>query len=676
MAYKSPGVYSEEHALRVARRNPSAIRAAFAGKFNKGPVGYALAITSVQELETHFGLPNDLNFNDWYQVHNFLQYHPGIFVSRAANLDHTFDKCADIKADINVTVDQSIESFSLTANNPFGISTKDIENIRRTFKKYDRFTISGDNADNGAIYTVLDPVSFTFTPKLRHDVFNGDQLMRLSGATNASAEMPTIQQFRATDTAEDVGNPANEAFIESPDAFNLYNDSYNLNNAESPITFWARSPGSWGNNIQIAIINPSDFRVNYSASDVNNYKLAFDGVVVDHAFRQPVTGQNVGVLVALDGRVVEQFVGTPDRRATGTFVVDEINTKSNYIFAKRGIGQMFSTAFTSRDINRPLRLLGGIDAEVNITDIEKAYKVFEDKDTYVFDVVIGNELDNGLSAVNLARKRGEITAVIGAPLNCFASKDHALMVDAMVDFRESIHVVDGTACCEGSQIVNAMVLRHNNTAFAGNYLALFDTYSNKHRLVNIAGDVAGLRCETNDKHGSFKASAGVRRGVLKTRSRLVFNPSQPLRDILYSHNINPVVAMNGVGNVVWGNRTLADLEDPFLSWHVRSMTNEILRSSGNVLRQFVMENINHYTMQGVVAALTPMLNSLKAGGGLIDYYVDCSTNNNTQESMANNELVVDLFILPTGVAEFIKLRITNTGHESISKVMQRDHQLR
>lgn len=672
MTYKSPGVYGEEYAVRFAKRNLSAIRAAFAGKFSKGPVGYALAITDVDELVTHFGRPTDDNYNDFFQVQRFLQYHPGIFVSRAANLDHTFDSCADVGVDVTVTVDQPVSTFALNGANPFGFVKANIEAIKSKFKPFDRFTVSGDNADNGAIYTVVNVDAFDFVPSLKFDVFKGDQILHLSGATNASVEMPTVNKFNSTPTNVAVGTPSNEAFIESPDTFNVYRDTYAWNDVNSPMAFWARSPGKWGNQIQIAVVKPSDFRVNYSASDVNNAKLAFPGVIVDHAFRQPIPEGQVGVLVALDGVVVEQFTGTENFQSTGNFIVDEINKKSNYIFARRGIGQLWSTAFSARDINRPLTLLGGLDAEVTVTDIERAYEIFEDRDTYRFDVVISNELDSGLSAIQTARKRGEVTAVIGPSYNLFASKNPVHIVDAMVDWRESMYIMDDNVCCNQQSVENAAVLRFDNAVFAGNYLAVFDSYNNKHRLINIAGDVAGVRCETNDKHGEFKASAGVRRGVLKPGARLLFNPKQPHRDILYSHNINPVVAMDGIGNVVWGNRTLAHLEDPYSSWHVRSMTNTIVRSAQMALNQYVMENITPYTMQAISSTLQPMLQSIKAGGGLQDFHVDCSNRNNTPETMANNELVVDIYLLPTGVAEYIRLRVTNTGFESIATVMQRD----
>ena len=86
-------------------------------------------------LRSHFGTPNDLNYNDFYQVARFLEYHPGIFVSRAANLDHTFDACADVGVDVDVTVDVSIKSFELSGQNPFGFKKGDIDRIKKVFKK-------------------------------------------------------------------------------------------------------------------------------------------------------------------------------------------------------------------------------------------------------------------------------------------------------------------------------------------------------------------------------------------------------------------------------------------------------------------------------------------------------------------------------------------------------------
>lgn len=671
MAYKSPGVYAEEYKVRHARRAPNIVRAAFAGNFQKGPVGEALAVFSREEFIQHFGYPTNATANDWWQVARFLEYYNGIYVTRAANLEHTFDACATFNGNITVTVDVKIDSFELAGKNPYNLQSGEIEKLRATFKKYDRFTIEGDNADNGAIYTVLDVEDFRFTPALKWDVFSGNQIMRLSGVTNASIEMPTEAQFNRTPTSEPNGGPANEPFIESKDAFMLYKDSFAFNNTVAPLSFWARSPGSWGNGIQVAIVKPEDFKVNYKATDIRSAKLAFEGVVVDHAFRAPPLEGQIGVLVFLDGKVVEQFVCGVTRNQAN-FIEDEINHKSAYLFVRRGIGEIYSTAFQAADIKRPLTLIGGKDAEVSSDDLRKAYAIFENKDIFRYSVIIGNEMDDGLAAKNTAIKRGDVTSVTGASLSLFANRDAAKTVDNLVDFREHIFSIDGCACPSKGDTVNAAVFRDSHCVYVGNYLVIHDPYSNRQRLINIAGDIAGLRCQTDERHGEWKACAGVNRGVLADGAKLLFNPDQAHRDILYTHNINPVIAMTGVGNVLWGQRTMDYLDSDYLPWHVRSMVDMLIVQCGDVMRSYAMDNITPYSLRAVASSLSPLFNMVQAGGGLIEFYIRCDETINTPETMANQELLAELYIRPTGVAEFIGLRIANTGSETIASVISRE----
>ena len=47
----------------------------------------------------------------------------------------------------------------------------------------------------------------------------------------------------------------------------------------------------------------------------------------------------------------------------------------------------------------------------------------------------------------------------------------------------------------------------------------------------------------------------------------------------------------------------------------------------------------------------------------------CDTTNNTPDIISRNELVVDIYIKPTYVAEFIQLRVTNAGVNSFSSVI-------
>ena len=83
----SPGVYVTETDMSEIVPTVSSSTAVFGGDFTKGPVETYTEITSVDDLIEFYGLPTDLNYNDWYQCYNFLQYGNRLLVSRACNLN-------------------------------------------------------------------------------------------------------------------------------------------------------------------------------------------------------------------------------------------------------------------------------------------------------------------------------------------------------------------------------------------------------------------------------------------------------------------------------------------------------------------------------------------------------------------------------------------------------------
>lgn len=87
--YLSAGVYSTEVDLSVSVPSVSTGIAAYAGEFTKGPVSYRRLITSIDEFVHVFGTPIETNYNDWYQVSNFLKYGNQIYVVRSVGLGCT-----------------------------------------------------------------------------------------------------------------------------------------------------------------------------------------------------------------------------------------------------------------------------------------------------------------------------------------------------------------------------------------------------------------------------------------------------------------------------------------------------------------------------------------------------------------------------------------------------------
>ena len=68
--------------------------------------------------------------------------------------------------------------------------------------------------------------------------------------------------------------------------------------------------------------------------------------------------------------------------------------------------------------------------------------------------------------------------------------------------------------------------------------------------------------------------------------------------------------------------------------------------------------------------IKPFLSSVKAGRGIQEFLVVCDETNNTPQVIAQNQLIVDVYIKPTYVAEFILLRFTNAGVNDFSEIIQ------
>ena len=193
-------------------------------------------------------------------------------------------------------------------------------------------------------------------------------------------------------------------------------------------------------------------------------------------------------------------------------------------------------------------------------------------------------------------------------------------------------------------------------------------YTDSYRWVNIAGDIAGLRAQTSSGKAAWWASAGLERGQLKGVSKVAFSPNQEQRDQLYKYSINPVVSFPGQGVVMWGQKTLLDRQSSFDRVNIRSLFNYLERSLSKMAKYQIMEFNDSYTRNRIVSMIKPFLATVQSGRGIQDYKVVCDESNNTADIIANNQLVVDIMVQPTYVAEKILLRFTNSGTNSFSSV--------
>lgn len=109
--------------------------AVFGGDFEKGPVGVHTLISSVQELRDNYGMPNTKNYNDYYQVQNFLAYSGAIYVSRAADINGTPTQLDGLQFEENAY------KTNVNASKIEGVKVIEVDSVDVKFEKTDKFEV-------------------------------------------------------------------------------------------------------------------------------------------------------------------------------------------------------------------------------------------------------------------------------------------------------------------------------------------------------------------------------------------------------------------------------------------------------------------------------------------------------------------------------------------------------
>lgn len=441
------------------------------------------------------------------------------------------------------------------------------------------------------------------------------------------------------------------------------------NPAIEKIKFISRNPGTWCTDLRICIAKPEVFKVN--CADLESYipHYAFEGIVVDDLFEYAPYGDQFGVCIAKktqDGfEVQEVYTVSLDETAKDSnnkslYIENVINRNSSLVYCNVNTSNKdeladYTLVYDDEEktyVGKNLRFTNSSDSSIQQDDLMDAYDLFRNSDEIDIDIVIGNELDNGLSAKNLADTRQDCIAYIGCPYDLVVRKKSNQVVKNLENWRRKT-INYNTCFC----------------ACFGNYKKQYDRYNDVYRWVNIAGDCAGLQAKVATNKYPWYASAGLNNGQISNVYELAFNPEKSQTDTLYKNSINPICTFPGQGTVLWGQKTLQDKASSFDRINVRALFNTIERALKKMSRYQVMELNDSFTRNRIIAMMKPYLDTVKANRGIQDYMVVCDESNNTNDIISRNQLIVDIYIKPTYVAEFILLRFTNAGVNDFSSVI-------
>lgn len=505
------------------------------------------------------------------------------------------------------------------------------------------------------IVSLVEDTSITLDRNIEDDLVQNDTINDYIHHMNAVFEAVDDQaageavtnDYEYVEKLQVIENASDYEILETSLAF--------VNSTDSKIKIFARNPGEWANDLEIAIATPDAF-----GAETPSY--AFDGIALDELFEYVPTGTEIGIIIRDSDEIVETWTVDFDETAKdfnnkSTYIETVINNQSSYIFVKDNTANTDSIKDYCYSVDgvqgSTISLVYGADSAIQTDDLLTAYELFDNKESLDIDIVIANELDNGLSAKNLVDTRKDCIAFIGANYSDCVGKKATVAVSNLITWRKT----------------GALNFNNMFCVAAGNYKYQYDRYNDKYRWVNIAGDIAGLRAQTSQNRASWFASAGLERGQIKNVTKLAFNPTVGMRDLLYKNGINPIVAFPGQGTVCWGQKTLLDKPSSFDRVNVRGLFNTLERATSKMAKYQVMELNDNFTRNRIVSMLKPYLSTVQAGRGIQEFLVICDESNNTPDIISRNQLVVDIYIKPTYVAEFIILRFTNAGTNSFSEVI-------
>lgn len=463
---------------------------------------------------------------------------------------------------------------------------------------------------------------------------------------------------------------------------------------KSKLKFISKTPGVSDSLYTISIAVPSDFASNDKQHTGNHcIKFANEGLSVDSYFEYAPQDNSAQIAVFIFDNVAKEMKETylcsldPDEVDSfnnSLFIENIINRRSNCVYVKcntstpatkevdvetyddtgdiigsqRKVVPNIESYTLVADVDgkyhgKLINFVCASDSLVQEDDLLDAYEIFDNKDLIDIDIIIANELDNGLSAKKLAEKREDCIAFIGIPYEyngtiLAVSKRTADATANIVNYRNSINY--NTMWC----------------SLVANYKYQYDRYNDTYRWVNVAGDVAGLRAQSTENYASWWASAGLNRGQIKNVQKLAFSPNREQIGTLYNSGINSIVNFPGQGTVLWGQKTMLDKSSSFDRVNVRGLFNTIERALAKMSKYQVFEFNDVFTRNKVVSIMNPYLETVKSDRGIQDFMVVCNETNNTPDIVSRNQMVVDIYIKPTYVAEFINLRFTNLGVNNFS----------
>jgi hypothetical protein len=273
-----------------------------------------------------------------------------------------------------------------------------------------------------------------------------------------------------------------------------------------------------------------------------------------------------------------------------------------------------------------------------VTDTMSGVRAFEDTDTVEINV-LASPMDNVSTAV--MEQMGRTCAKINAIALCD--------VPAGLNAREAIDWHNGKLPTQdGTRLDN------RNVAVYWNWFMMTNRWAETKFVPPTLGVLRALAYTFNvDK--PWSAAAGENRGYLQMAQRVQFDRvSEDTKQAMYGNgnSVNPILKIKG-RHYLYGERTMQRAESKLTAVHNVVLVNWVVNGMAAVARRYVFDPNDAELLIQLKLAFTEFLDRIANERGIEQYNLVMDDRNNTPETRNNREVIVDLELIPTDVAERI-----------------------
>jgi hypothetical protein len=709
----SPGIISREVDLTVGRADNIINNVgAIAGPFPTGPVDEVTDITTEQELINVFGTPQttDGQYEYWMSASSYLSYGGALKVVRTGDADLRNSAATGIGTTTNNII--GIGSTNTIINNYQDYNDKFTDDASANWSfaaKYPGSYFDGvkvaiiDNyadqtigigttiaGNNGAIVgaAVTTAITTIALPGITTTSFTGYVKGIVVGVTTSIDTTTTSVDIKIISRVSSTGTETLIDYAESTRGNSFAtNDNVRFGAVATAIT--ATTAVDWYNQQTIGSSYSTTYWKSIAPKPVStNYALERNG---DNDAIHIAVIDDSGSITGVRGNLLEKHlflskaidavsnVSSPQKiwwrnylalyssyiyggkiqpTTPGGFQVvsgsTSTNTQTNQLWNQDALNVTFNSIG-----NQTVTLGSGVDYTANgglaatLGSLYTSYQLFANKDNVSVDYLImgpglSNEVDSQAKAIQLisiANERKDCIAFVSPHrANVIGLTDTTTQTNNIVRFFNGIS-------------------SSSYAVFDSGYKYTYDRYNNIFRYIPCNADIAGLMVRTAINSYPWFSPAGQERGVLNNAIKLAYSPNKAQRDTLYSARVNSVINQNGIGIILFGDKTALSYASAFDRINVRALFLVVEQALERTGQAQLFQLNDSLTRSNFVNIVEPYLRDVQAKRGLYDFRVVCDESNNTPDIIDNNEFRADIYLKPTKSINYVTLTFvaTRTG---------------